>query len=71
LFSTTNSEGLAMTVYLPDSHYDRLIEALANPRLSLLNGIPTPADAVKVALGEIGDVWPESIKADCEDDEES
>ena len=50
-----------MAHYLPEAEYRALVAALVDP-------IPTPGcdrcDAVIEALGEIGDVWPDTIKVD-------
>jgi hypothetical protein len=47
--------------YLPDEAYRRLVNELAQLRLSL-GGHPTIEDAIKFALGEVGGIWPASIK---------
>ena len=45
--------------YLPD--YNKLIDALNNPdRFDPLDRV----NALKIALGEVGDIWPETIKID-------
>jgi len=48
-------------VYLPTPIYDRLIAALMTaPRECAWTGAPD-ADQIKIALGEVADVWPASI----------
>ena len=47
-----------MATYLDPAHYEALIQAL-------LTGTKDPLDhenAIKLALGEHADVWPDSIK---------
>jgi len=48
-----------MSTYLPDDRYLTLVEKLA--RMS-------DHDEIKMALGEIGDIWPAYIKDDAEAD---
>ncbi|MCF6370968.1 hypothetical protein [Rhizobium halophilum] len=48
-------------VYLPTATYDRLIAALMTaPRECAWTGAPD-ADQIKIALGEVADIWPASI----------
>ncbi|MBB4184900.1 hypothetical protein GGE07_001529 [Sinorhizobium terangae] len=54
------------TQYLERIAYDRLVEALMSaPRVNPYTGEPD-ADAIKIALGEFGDIWPETIREDAE-----
>ena len=43
-------------IYLDEHTYAHLIHALLNAQTS-----PCPEDAIKIALGEIADIWPPSI----------
>jgi hypothetical protein len=48
-------------VYLPSAIYDRLVAALlAAPRECAWTGAPD-ADAIKITLGEVADIWRASI----------
>jgi hypothetical protein len=47
--------------YLPDDVYARLVETLAQLRLSL-GGHVDVEDAIKWALGEVANIWPASIE---------
>ena len=49
-----------MQVLLDSETYDRLIEALATVPASFDDGRPDRC-AIKIALGEVADVWPERI----------
>jgi hypothetical protein len=57
------NEGAAMSTYKSDSRYSRLVRALVNPEPCPVTGMVTDNE-IKVILGEIGDIWPESIQAD-------
>jgi hypothetical protein len=52
-----------MSTYKPDNQYSRLVRALVNPEPCPVTGMVTDNE-IKVILGEIGDIWPESIQAD-------
>jgi len=52
-----------MSTYKPDDLYIRLVKALVDPSPCPVTGKVTE-DEIKVILGEIGDIWPESIQAD-------
>ena len=47
-----------MEMFLTPEIYSRLVEALADHRYDR----DDPANAVKIALGELADIWPDSIK---------
>lgn len=48
--------------YLPTDDYARLVETLATAsKLDLFDRVDR-ANAIKIALGEIGGIWPASIK---------
>ncbi|MCS3740221.1 hypothetical protein [Rhizobium sp. BK661] len=50
------------TTYLPDDVYEALVSKLMTAsRESLFNGEPD-SDEIKIALGEIADIWPEAIE---------
>jgi hypothetical protein len=57
--------GNQMEVYRSEESYRRLVEALAAIKPCPVTGEVT--DQVKIALGEVGDIWPNSIK-DCDED---
>ena len=46
--------------YLPDDTYDKLVAAL----LRASDDMADPETAVQYALGEVGRVWPVSVKDD-------
>ncbi len=51
-------------LFLARTEYDALVAALMDaPRTNPLTGEPD-ADGLKIALGEAGDIWPESIAVD-------
>lgn len=50
-----------MTYYMPKDDYAKLIEAIANIPPCALTGA-VDLDAIKIALGEVGDVWPDTIQ---------
>lgn len=52
-----------MAYYISTPDYDRLVDALANLKPCPFEGRIT-ADQIKIALGELGDVWPASILPD-------
>jgi hypothetical protein len=52
-----------MSHYLDDKTYARLIDALLNVEPDVVTG-RVEADGIKIALGEIGDIWPSTIRAD-------
>ncbi len=50
------------TTYLPDDVYEALVSKLmAVSRESPFNGEPD-SDEIKIALGEIADIWPKAIE---------
>lgn len=49
--------------YLDDATYDALVDKLLNNDLCVVTGTVT-RDQVVTTLGEIGDIWPASIKED-------
>jgi hypothetical protein len=51
-----------MSVYLAKATHDALIESLLNVKLDPVTG-KIEADAIKIALGEIGDLWPDTIRS--------
>ena len=52
-------------IYLSVVPHHRLAEKIANLEPCPFVGRVTP-DQVKIALGEFGDIWPESIREDAE-----
>lgn len=52
-------------VYLRSDAYDRLIDALLHVEPDAFSG-KADSDGMKLALGEFGDIWPESIREDAE-----
>jgi len=52
-----------MSTYTPDDLYMRLVKALVDPSPCPVTGKVTDNE-IKIILGEIGDHWPESIRAD-------
>lgn len=52
-------------VYLESEAYGRLIDALLHVELDPFSG-KVERDGVVMALGEFGDIWPESIREDAE-----
>lgn len=51
------------SIYLSRADYDRLVTALLDLSADPVTG-KVEADAIKIALGEFGDVWPSSVQAD-------
>jgi hypothetical protein len=51
---------MAEIIYIPNENYNAAVHALAAEGL-------TPDD-IKTALGEFGNIWPESIKRDAQPD---
>lgn len=49
--------------HIPDTDYAALVAALLNVPPCPMTGRVTENE-IKIVLGEIGDVWPESIRAD-------
>ena len=58
-------------VYLNKPKYDRLITALvaAAQEPDPVSGLVPDPDRLKTALGEFGDIWPESIADDASSDQ--
>jgi hypothetical protein len=54
-----------MEIYIEDDQYDRLVAALLTLQPSPVTGEVGP-DEVKIALGEIGDIWPARVEAETE-----
>lgn len=54
-----------MATYIPDDIENLVAEKIANLEPCAFAGRVTP-DQVKLALGEFGDIWPESIREDAE-----
>lgn len=52
-----------METYIADETYDRLVMALLTLQPSPVTG-EVGADEVKIALGEIGDIWPARIETE-------
>ncbi len=54
-------------IYLPNATYDRLkaklAQLIAQPDTEIAPGLD-PDSAVVTALGEIGNIWPESVLTD-------
>jgi hypothetical protein len=49
--------------YIPDSDYAKLVAALASLAPCPMAGRVTE-DQIKTALGDVGDIWPESYKVE-------
>lgn len=49
--------------YVPDSDYAKLVAALASLAPCPMAGRVTE-DQIKTALGDVGDIWPESVRVD-------
>lgn len=49
--------------YIPDSDYAKLVAALASLAPCPMAGRVTD-DQIKTALGDVGDIWPESVRVD-------
>ena len=49
--------------YIPDTDYAKIVAALANLAPDPIAGRVTE-DQIKTVLGEIGDIWPESVRVD-------
>jgi hypothetical protein len=60
-----NNRESAMTspVYIPNDRFERLAQALTELKPNAFTGTVT-TDEIKIALGEIGDIWPLSIVMD-------
>jgi hypothetical protein len=52
-------------IYVPTVNYRRAAEAIAALMPCPAHGVVT-ADQVKIALGEAGNIWPESIRCDAD-----
>jgi hypothetical protein len=52
-------------IYVPTENYRRAAEAIAALTPCPVHGVIT-ADQVKIALGEVGNIWPESIRGDAD-----
>ena len=50
-------------IYIPTGNYRRAADAIAALKPCPVHGVVT-ADQVKIALGEAGDIWPDSIRGD-------
>lgn len=50
-------------IYIETARYQRAVAAIAALEPCPFEGVVT-ADQIKEALGEIGDIWPESIRGD-------
>lgn len=48
--------------YIDPATYQRLVETLADAAKIESFDCLDPVNAVKIALGEIGDIWPDTIK---------
>jgi hypothetical protein len=48
-------------VYIPTGNYRRAADAIAALKPCPVHGVIT-ADQIKIALGEAGNIWPESIR---------
>jgi hypothetical protein len=49
-------------IYIPTGNYRRAADAIAALEPCPVHGVIT-ADQVKIALGEAGNIWPESIRS--------
>ena len=49
--------------YLPDHTYDTLVSAILRAEPCAFSGTVTE-DQIKIALGEVSDIWPARIKED-------
>jgi hypothetical protein len=52
-------------IYVPTENYRRIAEAIAELTPCPSHGCIT-ADQVKIILGEVGNIWPESIRCDAD-----
>ena len=50
-----------MEIYIADETYHRLVAALLTLEPCPVTGEVGP-DQIKIALGEVADIWPESIR---------
>lgn len=57
-------------IYIETARYQRAVAAIAALEHCMFEGVVT-ADQVKVVLGEIGDIWPESIRGEDDADEDT
>lgn len=48
-------------IYIPTETYKKLTEALASLEPCPTSGLVTE-DQIKIALGEVGGIWPDSIR---------
>jgi hypothetical protein len=52
-----------MPIYLENATYQALVAALRDLPVDPVTG-KMEADAIKIALGEVADIWPRSIEAE-------